>query len=144
MADRAYAAGLELAPDNGQLRNNKGWSLLLRSRWHEAHREFATALRQMPEHPMIRANLDLAAAAIAGDLPVRRAGESSRDYAARLNDAGLIKLQRGEQKLAIAAFARAIEASERWFARAANNLELAAGYDALSAPEPPSGSAPAR
>jgi hypothetical protein len=60
-------------------------------------------------------------------LPARRASESSEDYAARLNDAGVAALSRGDSRRARAAFAQAIEASGRWYARANTNLALIEG-----------------
>jgi Flp pilus assembly protein TadD len=124
-ADRAYAEGLQLAPGNGMLHNNQGWSLLLRGRWEEAHGHLVVAAAALPDQPLVRANLDLARAALSADLPARRPGESGEAYAARLNDAGVVAYRQGRQRKAVAAFARAIEASGRWFPAAAANLALA-------------------
>ena len=77
-----------------------------------------------PKSQRIADNLDLARTAVSEDLPQRRPGESDGDWAARLNDAGVMARIRGQQKLAIAAFAQAIEARSQWFERAANNLAI--------------------
>ena len=66
--------------------------------------------------------LELARAALAENLPRRRAGESDSDWAARLNDAGVLAAAGGQRQRAIAAFAQAIEVRSRWYARAAENL----------------------
>jgi tetratricopeptide (TPR) repeat protein len=126
-ADRAYAAGLTLAPDNPVLLNNLGWSLLLRGRWQEAATSLTRAARLSPANRRIADNAELARAGVAADLPARRDGESDAAFAARLNDAGVIAFAKGEKGRAIAAFARALEVSDAWFDRAANNLALAEG-----------------
>lgn len=123
-ADRSYATGLRLDPANPTLRNNLGWSLLLRGRWAEARNHLAAAAVADPENARIIANRDLAEAAVDEGLPERRAGESNEAFAGRLNDAGVIALRQGKESKAAAAFARAIEAHSRWFIRAANNLAL--------------------
>lgn len=124
-ADAAYRQGLKLAPSSPELLNNYGWSLLLRGRWPDAHRQIAKAAALAPDNRRIAANLDLAVSALAADLPGRREGESSFSYAARLNDTGILALRAGQKDKAQAAFARALELSEHWFTRAANNLALA-------------------
>lgn len=126
-ADRAYAAGLTAAPGNATLHNNLGWSLMLRGRWAEASDALARAAALEPSNRRIAANAELARTAILADLPERRAGEGDRDFAARLNDAGVIALRQGDRARAVAAFARALQTSDRWYARAANNLALAGG-----------------
>jgi Flp pilus assembly protein TadD len=123
-ADRAYARAEELASPNAQVLNNKGWSLLLRGEWMAALEPISRAATLAPHDERIAANLDLARSAASATLPVRESGESGEAYAARLNDAGVAAAIRGDRRKAIAAFAQALEASDRWFARAANNLAL--------------------
>lgn len=122
IADEAYAKAKALAPANGQLLNNHGWSLLLRGELDAALKLLSEAAVLAPSDRRIGANLDLARAATSAILPTRRAGESNEAFAARLNDAGVIAARNGDKPKAVAAFARALEASDRWFARAANNL----------------------
>ena len=70
-------------------------------------------------------NLELARAALAVDLPRRRPDEPDSGWAARLNDAGVAAQILGDRKRAIAAFTQALEASNSWYDRAANNLKAA-------------------
>ncbi len=124
-AELAYERAAKIAPDQPEILNNHGWSLLARGRWDEASPLFERAARLDPKSVRIANNLELAKAAISEDLPQRRSRESNADWAARLNDAGVVANIRGDRQRAIAAFARAISARDRWFERAANNLALA-------------------
>jgi tetratricopeptide (TPR) repeat protein len=121
-ADRAYATARDMAPDSAEVANNQGWSLLLRGRWQDAVAPLEQAAALNPSSTRIADNLELARSAQAVSLPERRAGESAADWAARLNDAGIVAGMQGNRKRAIAAFAQAIEARTEWFERAANNL----------------------
>lgn len=125
IADRAYARAAALAPTEGQIANNLGWSLLMRGEWQEAIGPLEQAARLNPRSARIADNLELARAAIAQELPRRRPSESDESWAARLNDAGVVAQLRGDQKRAVAAFTQALEARSQWFERAANNLSLA-------------------
>lgn len=124
VADLAYSKALKLQPKNAKIVNNLGWSLLLRGRWPEAVEALERAAALDPKSQRIADNLDLARTAVSEQLPSRRPDESDTDWAARLNDAGVMARIRGENKLAIAAFAQAIEVRSQWFERAANNLAL--------------------
>jgi tetratricopeptide (TPR) repeat protein len=125
VADLSYSKALALKPDRPETVNNFGWSLMLRGRWMEAADQLGRAAALDPKNQRIADNLDLARAAASQELPQRRPNESDGDWAARLNDAGVMARVRGDQKRAIAAFAQAIEARSQWFQRAANNLALA-------------------
>lgn len=122
-ARAAYVRGLALAPDEPRLLNNLGWSLMLDGLWSDALAPLERAAALRSGDPLIQRNLELARAANAADLPARRRGESDTDYAARLNDAGVIAAAQGEQARAAAAFTRAIETSSQWYGRAARNLD---------------------
>ena len=122
-ADAAYAHAVQIAPTEAVVVNNEGWSRLQRGDWSGAAELFERAAALDPKSERIANNLELARAALAGDLPGRRPGESDRDWAARLNDAGVAAEVMGNTKRAVAAFTQALEASGRWYARAANNLE---------------------
>lgn len=124
VADLSYAKGMALAPDRAEIVNNLGWSLLVRGHWEQAVEQLERASALDPKSKRIADNLDLARAAVSEDLPRRRPDESDDDWAARLNDAGVIARLRGDHKRALAAFAQAIEARSQWFERAANNLAL--------------------
>jgi len=121
-ADMAYDRALQLAPANAMVLNNRGWSLLLRGDWAEALPLLERSAELAPGVQRISDNLELAKAALADDLPKRRAGESDSNWAARLNDAGVLAMASGDRQRATAAFARALEARSQWFDRAANNL----------------------
>jgi Flp pilus assembly protein TadD len=121
-ADEAYARSIALAPERGEVANNRGWSLLLRGRWDEALVELEQAAMLDPKSTRIANNLELARVALKDGLPQRGPGESDRAWSARLNDAGVAAAARGERGRAIAAFAQAIEARSQWFSLAAANL----------------------
>ena len=121
-ADAAYARAAALAPAQAAVANNRGWSLMLRGRWSEAAEALQAALTLDPAVAHGAANLELARAAVAADLPVRTATESDNAFAARLNDAGVIAAAQGDRARAVAAFSEAITARSRWDALAARNL----------------------
>ena len=122
-ADSAYAEASRRAPRSATVLNNIGWSQLARGDWRQAEQAFEQAAALSPRDRIIAHNLELARAALAEDLPGRRAGESDDDYAARLNDAGVAARLLGDEGRATAAFTRAVEARSRWFERAYNNLQ---------------------
>jgi tetratricopeptide (TPR) repeat protein len=126
-ADAAFDEAGRLAPDEGDVVNNRGWSQLLRGDWKRAVGLFERAAALDPRSIRIANNLELARAAMAGDLPQRKVGETDRAWAARLNDAGMAAQAMGDRQRAVAAFTQALEASGTWYARAANNLQAAGG-----------------
>lgn len=126
-ANRYYALALAEAPDDAQLLSNHGWSLMLQGRWAEAIGPLERAVAISPRFAKAAANLELARSALDARLPQRREGENGTDYAARLNDAGVAAMARGETDRARAAFARALEISDIWYDRAAQNLERLEG-----------------
>jgi tetratricopeptide (TPR) repeat protein len=101
----------------------------MRGGWQEALPLLEKAAALDPKARRIADNLELARAALAENLPRRRAGESDSDWAARLNDAGVLAVAGGQRQRAIAAFSQAIEANSQWFERAANNLAIVEGRD---------------
>jgi len=124
-ADRAYADAFVLSPEQPDVLNNKGWSLMLRGEPARALELSEHAARIDPDDARIANNRELARAAIAKDLPQRQPNESDSAFAARLNDAGIVAEKQGENARAIAAFSQAIAVNDIWFARAANNLKEA-------------------
>ena len=126
IADQSYARAAELAPDRAEILNNHGWSLLVRGQWADALGRIERAAALDPKSQRIADNLELARAAASEGLPERRPGESEADWAARLNDAGVIAKLQGNNKKAVAAFTQAIEARSQYYTRAANNLAMAA------------------
>lgn len=122
-ADHCYGKAEALAPARAEVLNNRAWSYLLRGRWSAAAELLRKALAADPTSRIARANLDLAESALGSDLPVRRAGESANDFAARLNDSGVVAEAAGDRKRAVAAFANALSLRPSWSARIARNLE---------------------
>jgi Flp pilus assembly protein TadD len=122
-ADEAFAQAAKMKPDEAVILNNQGWSMILRGKWAGALSPLEQAAILDPRSARIRNNLELARAALASDLPERRAGESDSGFAARLNDAGVAAEKRGDRARAIAAFSQALAANDSWYARAANNLD---------------------
>jgi Flp pilus assembly protein TadD len=124
-ADEAFAVAAKMKPDEPDILNNRGWSLILRGKWMDAVTPLEQASILDPKSARIQNNLELARAAIADHLPERRAGEADGDFAARLNDAGVAAEERGDRARAIAAFSQALSVKDSWYARAANNLQEA-------------------
>jgi Flp pilus assembly protein TadD len=124
-ADSAYSLARALTSSKAEIANNQGWSYLLRGNWRDALSCFQTAAKMDSGSTRIANNLELADAALAGDLPRRQDGESDLSWAARLNDAGVAAELLGDKKRAVAAFTQALEASGTWYSRASNNLEAA-------------------
>jgi tetratricopeptide (TPR) repeat protein len=122
-ADKSYARAHQLAPDEARVINNQGWSKLLRGDWADAVPFFELAATLDSGSRRIVNNLELAKAALAADLPQRRAGESDRAWSVRLNDAGVAAELLGDRKRAVAAFTQALDASPVWYDRASNNLK---------------------
>jgi Flp pilus assembly protein TadD len=126
-ADESYSRAHQLAPEEARIVNNQGWSMLLRGNWAAAIPLFEEAVELDNKSARIADNLELAKAALAADLPQRRAGESERDWAVRLNDAGVAAALLGEKQRAVAAFSQALDASPVWYDRASNNLKALSG-----------------
>ncbi len=122
MADEAYARAAELAPREARVANNQGWSKLVRGDWAAAIPLFERAAMLDGKSGRIANNLELARAALASDLPERRAGETNQDWAVRLNDAGVAAELLGDRIRAVAAFTQALDADPVWYDRASNNL----------------------
>lgn len=121
-ADAAYDRAASLAPDRAEVANNRGWSMMLRGRWAEALAAFDRAIVLDPTLPRLANNRELAAAALSAALPQRLAEENDEQFAARLNDAGVVAAASGDRKRAEAAFSQAIALKSRWFGLAADNL----------------------
>lgn len=122
-ADQAFDEAERRAPEKAEVLNNRGWSYLIRGDWNRAKAVLEQAVKLDPLSTRTRNNLELSKAALAADLPARNPGETASAYAARLNDAGVVASMRGDRARAIAAFSRALEVSDSWYERAANNLE---------------------
>lgn len=126
-ANAAYDRAITLDPGRAEIFNNRGWSFMLQGRWAEALADFEQAAAIDQKLPRLANNLELARAAAAAALPQRKVGELDEDYAARLNDAGVVAATAGQSDRAQAAFAQAIELRSRWYAKAADNLAALGG-----------------
>jgi Flp pilus assembly protein TadD len=122
-ADECYDQASQLAPNEIEPINNRGWSLLLRGKWQQAIQFFEQAVALDPKSKRAANNLELARAALSAELPQRGPGESDSFWAARLNDAGVAASILGDKRRAMAAFTQALDVSGTWYSRAANNLE---------------------
>ena len=121
-ADAAYDHAASLGPERAEVANNRGWSMMLRGRWADALVAFDQAMVLDPKLPRLANNRELAAAAVSAELPRRMTGENDEQYAARLNDAGVVAAANGDRTRAEAAFSQAIALKSRWFGLAADNL----------------------
>ena len=121
-ADQCYEEAIRLAPNEAGPVNNRGWSMLLRGDWRRALEMFEQANALDPGSARIADNLELARAALAAELPKRKAAESYSAWAERLNDAGVAAAVLGNKSRASAAFTQALGVRGTWYARAANNL----------------------
>lgn len=124
-ARAAYAKALALAPSRPEIANNLGWSYFLEGRPAEALSYLERAAAADSRSQLFSDNVEIVRAAIAADLPGRRSGETDEDYAARLNDLGVVALRQGQRKKAVAAFTQAIAVRGTYYARAASNLKVA-------------------
>jgi len=126
----AYDKALALAPDKAAIWNNRGYSLLLQRRAQEALAALDRAAALDPNSHRIAVNRQMARG-MAGLYPrVRGETESSRDWAARLNNVGYAAWLAGDRPAARSLLARAIEASEVHYGRALANLALVEGRGA--------------
>lgn len=124
-ARTAYARAQALAPTQPEIANNLGWSFFLEGRPADALPYLERAAAADPRSRLFSDNVEIVRAAIAVDLPARRSGETDDDYAARLNDLGVVALRQGQRTKAVAAFTQAIAVRGAYYARAASNLKVA-------------------
>lgn len=131
-AEAAYAQALAAQPGAAEVHSNRGYSRLLQNRAEEAVADLELAASLLPEHETVRTNLQLALAlagryeaALAAPTAQSPGAESPRTQARSLNTVGYAALLRGDRETARALLSRALEASDVYYARAANNLALA-------------------
>jgi Flp pilus assembly protein TadD len=111
-AERAFRRGLELAPENPELRNALGWTLFQNGRSAEAVAEYERALAVDPSQVKSHNNLALAL------VELGRLEEAAEHYEASLqlqpkaeiySDLGFIKARLGKPEQALADYHRALE-----------------------------------
>lgn len=140
-AEAAYAQALAAQSGAAEVHSNRGYSRLLQNRAEEAVADLELAATHLPENETVRTNLQLALA-LAGRYEAALAlsgtpspeakspgakspgAESPRTWARALNNVGYAALLREDRETARALLSRALEASDVYYARAANNLAL--------------------
>jgi Flp pilus assembly protein TadD len=123
-ATKAYARALALRPGEAAILANSGYSLFLQHRLDEAALLLNRAAAAAPDDPIIRADRDMVDV-LRGRFPEEKPkGESMAAWARRLNNAGYAAFAAGDRATAKALITRAMFASETYYRRAANNLDL--------------------
>jgi Flp pilus assembly protein TadD len=111
-AERAYRRGLEIAPDNVELRNALGWTLFQDGRTADAVTEYKLALAANPKHAKTHNNLALALVEL-GELE-----EAASHFEASLaiepkaeiySDLGFAMARLGKPQEALADYQKALE-----------------------------------
>jgi len=114
-AERAYRRGLEIAPDDSELRNALGWTLFQEGRTGDAVPEYRRALTAKPDHAKAHNNLALALVEL-GQLD-----EAAKHFEASLelepkaeihSDLGFILVQLGRPEEALEHYRTALELDE--------------------------------
>jgi Flp pilus assembly protein TadD len=111
-AERAYRRGLELAPDDAELRNALGWTLFQDTRTAEAVAEYERALGANPRHAKAHNNLALAL------VELGRLEEAAAHFRTSLDiepkaeihsDLGFVMARLGRPQEALAGYRKALE-----------------------------------
>lgn len=121
-ADIAWEAALAAAPNEANLHNNKGLSLMQRDEPAGAVRAFEDALRIDPNFTTASNNRRIALATL-GLYDAALAGVSDRDLPATLNNIAVVAARRGDRAIADRLLAAAITASPRYYELAVRNRE---------------------
>ncbi|HSQ01268.1 MAG TPA: tetratricopeptide repeat protein [Candidatus Dormibacteraeota bacterium] len=110
-AERAYRRGLDIAPDNVELRNALGWTLFQDGRTGEAVAEYKRALAANPNHAKAHNNLALALVEL-GELEEAaghfKASLAIEPKAEIYSDLGFTMAQLGKSKEALADYQKAL------------------------------------
>lgn len=124
-AQQHYREAIALQPGHPLILNNMGYSRMMAQDYAVAEGLFRDGLRAAPDGNYLHANLVLAIA-WRGEYAralVEALRRQPREEA--LNNIGYIVLLRKDYRAAISYFEQALEASPRWYPRAAANLERA-------------------
>jgi tetratricopeptide (TPR) repeat protein len=111
-AERAFRRGLELAPEDAELRNALGWTLFQDGRTAEAVAEYRRALAANPAHAKAHNNLALALVELGQLEEAARHFEASLALdpkAAIYSDLGFTMAQLGKPEEALADYQKALE-----------------------------------
>jgi Flp pilus assembly protein TadD len=128
-AEAAYDHAMTGSDGAAIVLNNRGYSRLLQGRFDAAKDDFVAALEKKPDLATARTNLRLAMA-MKGEYERATAAGSQDDQAALLNNAGFAAMMRGDYAEAEALLTRAMQAKGEYYARAAQNLEVAKALEA--------------
>lgn len=120
-----YRQALTLQPENAVVRNNLGYSCLMARDYVQAERHFRDGLAQAPGSARLHANLVLALAWQGEYARALTVALEQQPREVALNNIGYVALLRRDYDAAIRHFEAALEASPRWYVRAAANLERA-------------------
>jgi Tfp pilus assembly protein PilF len=120
----AHYRAIAIAPDDADILNNAGVSLLEQKKFAQAISLFKQALQRDPAHKRARNNLDIARVA-GGEQPSFDQEDDSRRRAERLNNAGYAALLSGQQGVASRYFTQAIKTDPFRFETAEANLRSA-------------------
>lgn len=115
----AYARALLVAPNQPEIMNNAGFSLVLQGRFDEAEAVLTKAKLFAPRDERIANNLDLALAGQGKSITVATAAQ-----AYRLNNVGYMAYLAGNLDTARSYFSDAMKLSPSFFERASANLEM--------------------
>ena len=111
-AERAYRHGLELAPEDVELRNALGWTLFQDGRTAEAVAEYERALAANPSHVKSHNNLALALVELGRLEEAARHFETSLQFEPKAeiySDLGFIMARLGKSERALADYRKALE-----------------------------------
>src|SRR5690606_28263025 len=125
-ADSAWNAALAAAPDQANVHNNRGLSLMQRGEPARALEAFEEALRLQPTLSTASNNRRIALATL-GQYDAALAGVSDRDLPATLNNVAVAAARRGDREIAERLLAAAVTASPRYYELAVRNQAAISG-----------------
>jgi Tfp pilus assembly protein PilF len=125
-SDLAWNAALAAAPNQADIHNNRGLSLMQRGQPANAVRAFEDAMRINPSLSTASNNRRIALATL-GLYDTALTGVSDRDLPATLNNVAVVAARRGDRAIAERLLAAAITASPRYYELAVRNQEAIGG-----------------
>jgi Flp pilus assembly protein TadD len=122
-AEKFFAKAAELNPGSAAVKNNLGYSELVKGDPQHAIELFRAALALEPKSETIQNNLRLAIAAT-GNYDEALRSTAHDQLPVVLNNVGYVAMQRGDRAAAESYFAKAMEASGSYATVTAKNLDL--------------------
>jgi Flp pilus assembly protein TadD len=120
-----YQAALSLKPGEPAVLNNLGLAYYLTGKYEDAVRAYQQAAMTGSTQPKIHNNLGMAYARLERYHDALDAFTKGSDQAQAYNNLGTIFLDSGKPRHAAVCFEKALEASPRYYPKAADNLALA-------------------